>query len=70
MSDLNLNRARIGLLTAIRNGRVYRSDTGLVFQRVGRSKIRIDARVRELQEHGLVDEDLQLTDAGRTAVSA
>jgi hypothetical protein len=69
VTELNLNRARLGLLRAIRAGHVYRNDEGMVFRKVDRTKFRIDAKVRELQEHGLVDEQLQLTDAGAAAAA-
>lgn len=69
MIELNLNRARIDLLRACDAGHVYRNDEGMVFRKVGRAKFRIDAKVRELQEHGLVNEELRLTDAGKAAAA-
>lgn len=69
--DLNLNRERIGLLRAINEGKVAFSAGGVLLRRVraGQNQ-RVERKVRELQEHGLVDDQLQLTDAGRNAVTA
>jgi hypothetical protein len=69
---LNLNRERRALLTAIGAGRVYRSETGAVqIKKAGPEGYnrRCDSKVRELQQHGLVTEDLALTHAGRQAAS-
>lgn len=71
MTELNLNRERRKLLAAVGAGHVYRSEDGTrIFRQIGRNKTRIDAKVRQLQEAGLVDDALQLTDAGRTAMNA
>lgn len=69
MSELNLNRARLSLLRAIDAGQVSRNDNGIVFRKIGQAKYRIDAKVRELQAAGLVDEQLRLTDAGKAAAA-
>lgn len=75
MSDLNLNRERLGLLGAIRDGKVSLSAGGVLLRQVrAGQKQRVERKVRELQEHGLVGEELvggqpRLTDAGRTAVA-
>jgi hypothetical protein len=74
--SLNLNRERRTLLDAIGHGRVYTSLGGSLMHRMnGRQNKRCERLVRELQEHGLVAEQLvdgkpQLTDAGRTAKEA
>lgn len=71
MSGLNLNRDRVGLLQAISAGQVFRNPSGQVFRQEGeRAKYRVDAKVRELQQAGLVDDELRLTDDGVAAAKS
>ncbi len=75
MSELNLNRARIGLLRAIGAGKVGLTASGRLMQQISRSQKKpVKGAVHELQEHGLVHEQLHdgrpvLTDAGKAAAA-
>lgn len=56
VEQLVINRDRSALLASIRAGRVYRSLGGCVLLKApsGRNNMRVDRRVRELRDHGLV----------------
>jgi hypothetical protein len=70
MSALNINRERAGLLADLRDGKVYRSLGGCLMRRVrGGQNRRVERKVRELQDAGLVDQSLGLTVAGAVVLS-
>lgn len=75
VSDLNLNRERLALLADIGRGKVYTSLGGYLMHRMpsGQNR-RCERKVRELQEHGLVDEQFvggkpQLTYTGKASIA-
>jgi hypothetical protein len=75
VTELNLNRARLGLLRAIRDGKVGLTASGRLMQQINRSQKKpVAGAVRELQEHGLVEGQLhgglaRLTGAGKVAAA-
>ncbi len=76
MRTPTLNRQRVTLLQAVKNGHVYRSAGGCDLREVRRGQNeRVDRRLRELREVGWVElapggRTYELTQAGAMALSA